>query len=383
MFFRLLLIAAFSVGTSSCEKNDCKKSPTTIQAGLADDEQPRQEDCGVALDHEQPAIETTPPAPQTPPVESSPIIIVLPDSEAPIALPTAGVYTLPQAVTLTTTTQGADIFYTTDGTEPTSASTLYSAPILFSSSLTIKATAIKSGYNNSPVSSFDYAIGLALPDPTFSPPAGSYGPAQSVTLSSPYAPDAIYYTTDGSTPTTSSPVYTGPIAVSTTKTIKAFATKAGWADSGVASAAYVINGAVSAPAFSIAGGSYGPAQTVSLSSSTAGALIYYTLNNSTPTQSATQYTGPIYVSTNQTIKAIAIKQDFIDSVISTASYVINGAVASPTFSVAPGSYGPQQTVALSTSTAGASIYYTTNGATPTTSSTPYTGPISVSSRLRL
>ena len=379
MGFRLLLSAIFIVGFSSCEKNDCKKSPTTIQTGLADDQQPRQEDCGVPEDPE-PATNTSSstPAPQTPPVSESQPVVILPDSDAPTASPAAGVYTVPQAVMLTTTTSGAAIYYTTDGTIPNTSSTLYSSPILFSNSLTVKAITVKSGYNQSSVSSFDYAIGLALPDPTFSPPAGAFGPDQSVTINALYSPDVIYYTTDGSTPTTSSSVYSAPITVSSNKTIKTFAVKTGWADSGVSIAPYVINGAVLAPSFSLAAGAYGPAQTVSLSSTTTGSIIYFTTDNSTPTAASTPYSDPITISSSQTLKAIAIKQDYIDSSISTAAYTINGNVATPTFSITAGAYGPAQTVTLSTTTTGATIYYTTNGASPTTSSSIYSSPITVS-----
>ena len=82
--------------------------------------------------------------------------------------------------------------------------------------------------------------GSTVATPTFSPAAGSYSSAQSVTISCGTAGSTIYYTTDGSTPTTSSSVYSSAISVSSTTTIKALATKAGMTDSGVASATYTI-----------------------------------------------------------------------------------------------------------------------------------------------
>ena len=73
-----------------------------------------------------------------------------------------------------------------------------------------------------------------------SPRAGTYSSAQSVTLSDATSGVTIYYTTDGSTPTTSSTVYTGPITVSSTETLKAIAAVTGDTNSAVASAAYTI-----------------------------------------------------------------------------------------------------------------------------------------------
>jgi Chitobiase/beta-hexosaminidase C-terminal domain len=78
--------------------------------------------------------------------------------------------------------------------------------------------------------------------PTFSPVAGTYTGTQSVTITSAGA-DTIYFTTDGSTPTTSSTVYSGPVSVAVSETLKALAVKAGFNNSAIGSAAYVINAA--------------------------------------------------------------------------------------------------------------------------------------------
>ena len=76
--------------------------------------------------------------------------------------------------------------------------------------------------------------------PTFSPAAGTYYEAQSVTLSCSTPGSTIHYTTDGTNPTTESTVFSGAIPVSETTTIKAIATADGMDPSPVASATYTI-----------------------------------------------------------------------------------------------------------------------------------------------
>ena len=79
---------------------------------------------------------------------------------------------------------------------------------------------------------------------------------------------------------------------------------------------------VAAPTFSPAGGTYTSAQNVTISTTTSGATIYYTIDGSIPTSHSTAYTTPIPVSGNMTIKAIAVK-DGVSSTVVTATYIIS------------------------------------------------------------
>ena len=76
--------------------------------------------------------------------------------------------------------------------------------------------------------------------PTFSPAEGTYFEAQNVTISCATAGAIIYYTLDGSTPTPNSAVYSTPIVVSESTTIKAMAAMAGMNNSSIAMAEYTI-----------------------------------------------------------------------------------------------------------------------------------------------
>ena len=72
--------------------------------------------------------------------------------------------------------------------------------------------------------------GGTVATPTFSPGAGTYTSAQTVTISDATSGATIHYTTDGSTPTASSTTYTAPITVSTSETVKAIGVETGWTE---------------------------------------------------------------------------------------------------------------------------------------------------------
>jgi sugar lactone lactonase YvrE len=83
------------------------------------------------------------------------------------------------------------------------------------------------------------AAGGQLPTPVISLPGGTYPGPQTVTISDGDEGATIYYTTDGTTPTTASAVY-GPIAVTRSETVQAIAVASGFTQSAVASATYSI-----------------------------------------------------------------------------------------------------------------------------------------------
>ena len=301
----------------------------------------------------------------------------------PAFTPVPGSYSSAQSVTITDSTAGATIYFTLDGSTPSTGSTVYSTPINVTATQTINAIAAASGYTTSAMGSATYTISIpATATPTFSPAAGTFSSAQSVQLSDSSPGATIYYTTDGSTPTAASPVYSAPISVNTTETLRAIATATGYTTSGVGSASYTISlPSAASPSFSPTAGTYGAAQSVRISDATPGSTIYYTTDGSTPSPtSSAVYSAPLTVSSTETLKAVATASGYNDSALATATYTISVPTsATPTFSPAAGVYSSAQSVTLTDSTPGAVIHYTTNGSTPTPSSPVYSAAINVSS----
>src|SRR6266852_8182172 len=92
-----------------------------------------------------------------------------------------------------------------------------------------------------------YGLLSGLPQaaaPSFSVPGGTYSSPVTVTITEATAGTTVYYTTDGSTPTTSSNVYTGPITISVRTTLSAMAVGGGYRSSPITTATYVIGGSV-------------------------------------------------------------------------------------------------------------------------------------------
>lgn len=280
----------------------------------------------------------------------------------------------------------------------TSGPQLYTAPVSVPATMTIKAVGAKAGMDNSAVNSGLFTITSAAPvvaDPVFSPVGGPYTSTQNVGITSATVGATICTTNDGTTPTAGpagtclhGTAYSGTIPVASTTTLKAIATKAAMTDSAVITATYTITIppiTVAAPTFAPPGGTYNATQNVALNSTTPGASICYTLNGTTPTATVPgtcdqfTYSSPIPVSAALTIKAMATKASATNSGVVSASYSFTA--ATPVLTPAAGGYGAPVNAALTTTTPGATIGYTTDGSTPTASGgtithgTVYTAPI--------
>lgn len=300
----------------------------------------------------------------------------------PVISPNAGAVNKGTEVSITCETAGAEIHYTTDGTNPTASSPVYSAAFVINAATTVKAIGIKSGMTTSNIASAVYTI-AKVATPTFTPAAGQINYGSTVVIATLTTGATIYYTTDGSTPTTSSTEYTAPIELTVATTIKAIAVKSDMDDSAVASAAYTIHmDTVATPTFSPSAGAVNIGTEVSISCATGGAEIHYTTDGTTPTAGSPVYSSAITIDAAKTIKAIAIKTGMTNSSVASASYTI-AKVATPSFSVPAGEVESGTTVTITCSTGGATIHYTTDGTDPTSSSPTYSAPIEITTAITL
>ena len=275
----------------------------------------------------------------------------------------------------------------------------------------------------SPPSDWTLTVVPVPATPTFSLAAGTYTGAQTVSLSDSVAGAAIYYTTDGSTPTRASLLYSGAFPVSSSATVKAIAITGNRASSAVASAAYTINStSAGVPVItSVSGVAAQQTQTITINGSGFGTRAAYTgtsnfisvidanknwqagygfdaitlvVTSWTDTQivlggfSGSYGSGTYTLSANDQIELnIFNPQTGSGPGACNNIYVGGGATtctavapaATPVFSRPSGTYTASQPVNITAFTSGAQIYYTTDGSTPTTSSTLYSGTLTVAS----
>jgi chitobiase/beta-hexosaminidase-like protein/lectin family protein len=139
-----------------------------------------------------------------------------PDAPAPTLSPAPGVYATAQTVTIADSLNGASIYYTTNGTVPSSSSTLYAGPVAVNSTATLQAIAVKAGYNNSSVTSGTYTIGAA-PTINFS---NGFASATGLTLngSAVNTDDSRLQLTTGGSNQAGSVFWNAPVNVQTFKT---------------------------------------------------------------------------------------------------------------------------------------------------------------------
>ncbi len=186
----------------------------------------------------------------------------------------------------------------------------------------------------------------------------------------------LRYTLDGSDPTASSPSYSPPLVLATSGTVKVRAFLSGASPSPVASATYTL--VTATPVITPAGAIFSNPVNVTLSSTTAGAWMRFTIDGSEPTDASTLYTGAVPLDFSAVIKARAFHPTFAPSDTATATFTRTGTPATtPTISPGGGTITSSTLVTLASSTPGAQLRYTLDGSDVFGTAPLYTSPFSV------
>jgi PKD repeat protein/methionine-rich copper-binding protein CopC len=300
---------------------------------------------------------------------------------------TGGLFNTTKTVTLAGADDldsNVDIYYTVDGSTPTTNSTLYTGPISMDTTTVLKFIAVDDAGNISDLQSETYTIDKEAPSISANIGAGVFGDSQNVTLTSTDNVDNspnIYYTLDGTTPTISSTLYSGPISIDTTTVLKFFAVDDAGNASPVQSKNYIIDTTAPVTSVDLVGGLYNSTFSVVLGADDnidAHPLIYYTLNGETPTIDSLLYNKPLIINSNTILQFIAVDLFGNTSPVQTETYTIDSEAPAVAADITGGLFNTSKTVKLTgvdNLDTNINIYYTTDGSTPTTSSTLYTGPI--------
>ncbi|MCC6899248.1 MAG: chitobiase/beta-hexosaminidase C-terminal domain-containing protein [Polyangiaceae bacterium] len=128
-----------------------------------------------------------------------------------------------------------------------------------------------------------------------------------------------------------------------------------------------VNNPCATPTFAPPAGTYTTAQSVVISTTTAGATIYYTTDGTNPNKNSVVYSAPIAVGADMTIRAMCEAPGFTDSTVGVAIYDINidpGSVVPPNPNPAAGTQENDYLLSLTTTTPAATICFTLDGSTP-------------------
>lgn len=160
----------------------------------------------------------------------------------PVISPAGGIKTSFFYAIISCATPGATIYMTLDGEEPTTSSAIYGGAFLVDKTLTVKAMATKTGMADSEITTIQYTMVVeTVATPTMvSTSNGENSVLVSLACATPGA--EIHYTTNGSTPTALSNIYTSPLSFSgsTQVQVKAIAVKTGMYNSAIATEEFLV-----------------------------------------------------------------------------------------------------------------------------------------------
>lgn len=297
-----------------------------------------------------------------------------------------GTYTDNLITNISCSTENAQIFYSLDGSIPSKKNgteliiTNGTGSLMINRSCIFKVFAIKDGYSNSGILSRTYNFQVAALSSDMA--SGTFNNDITVNFSCSTDNALIFYTLDGSTPTTDNGINLGSgrsIVISGDAELNAIAIKLGYENSEILNDFYYFE--IAELSINIDGGSFETNKNLSFSCTTGGVTILYTLDGSLPLiESASTLTidESLVISTNAHLNAIAIKDGYQDSNLIDEVYSYE--VQPLTVSTSGGTFYESFDLILNCSTIDNIIYYTLDGSDPdqeTSDQLPSSGVLTV------
>ncbi len=281
----------------------------------------------------------------------------------PVFTPASGA-SVPVSVTITDATPGSVIYYTTNGSQPTQSSMLYTGAVYLASASVVRAAAFTNGWTPSVAALAYYGVtptgavnaqvtqsvnvsSPAAPVVTFNVVPGTNANCEALTATLPAGVSASNISAGGNYVASNNLVLWGPFFGTNAQTLSfqaagmpgAYQVNSAWSVDGVSGSGTVnvtIGSAtgiiipsapslVATPVFTPANGASVPVS-VTITDATPGAVIYYTTNGSLPTQSSILYTGVVYLASASVVRAAAFTNGWTPSLAALAYY---GVAAAP------------------------------------------------------
>ena len=298
--------------------------------------------------------------------------------------PAPGEYTNTIVVTFIAP-ENTRIHYTLDGSEPSASSKIFTQPLTIQDDTVIRYFTVQADGLSSSVQEAFYRIRLQKPvegelRTIATPPAGLYTKRVRVTLSTKEGA-TIYYTIDGSDPSTGSDTYRTPMVLTVDTVLKFFAMDTDGSRESVREESYRFQLAsemldTTPPQAKVAPlpDEYRAGDLIRLNANEE-SKIYYTLDGSDPTEESISYEGPFWLTQSSELRFVAVDGGGNRSRVYSETYHLDrDAPSSESFPVT-GLYTSPLTVKIIVSDADAKVHYTLNGQSPTTDSPEYSEPL--------
>ncbi len=265
----------------------------------------------------------------------------------------------------------ADIYYTLDGSDPTTASPKYQGALAIDKPLIIAFFAVDRVGNREPVRREKYGLDMTPPRTIADPAGGAFEKGITVTLRADQPGAVIRYTLDGKDPDDRSPVYSSPLAISRETPLKFFAVAESGGREQVRLERYTFDTTAPITVIDPAPGTYDQPISVSLKNNK-GADIFVKVGNA----EFAPYSGPFVLQSGGKVSYYSRDVAGNSEAVRTAEYLVDSEAPSTLIYPAPGEYNPPIALELLTEE-GAKVHYTLDGTEPSLASPVYSGGLAL------